>query len=104
MSKAVAKNVAGLGPPSILRAFPRCKLGQIRLAPPNNSNSTTILEIKKRLFGRFFISIVAGLGVEPSLWDYEPQVHRTLSRDFNKTQQQGCYCNKAIREKQAKHP
>jgi hypothetical protein len=24
--------------------------------------------------------IVAGLGVEPSLWDYEPHVHRTLSR------------------------
>jgi len=23
---------------------------------------------------------VAGLGVEPSLWDYEPHVHRTLSR------------------------
>lgn len=25
-------------------------------------------------------NIVAGLGVEPSLWDYEPHVHRTLSR------------------------
>ncbi len=25
-------------------------------------------------------NIVAGLGVEPSLRDYEPRVHRTLSR------------------------
>lgn len=28
--------------------------------------------------------IVAGLGVEPSLQDYEPRVHRTLSRDSKK--------------------
>ena len=29
-----------------------------------------------------FLLYVAGLGVEPSLWDYEPHVHRTLSRDL----------------------
>jgi hypothetical protein len=27
-----------------------------------------------------FLVYVAGLGVGPSLWDYEPHVHRTLSR------------------------
>ncbi len=39
----------------------------------------TLLKNGWKLFGIKF-DIVAGLGVEPSLRDYEPRVHRTLSR------------------------
>jgi hypothetical protein len=36
-------------------------------------------------------TIVAGLGVEPSLRDYEPHVHRTLSRAMLLIQQGAYY-------------
>ena len=46
-----------------------------------------LLRSKKRPFKKSFF-IVAGLGVEPSLRDYEPRVHRTLSRAVSE------YCSK----------
>ena len=69
----VDKTVAELGPPSPLRTFPRIARSESSIAIYYN------IEIKNLAFARFFI-YVAELGVEPSLWDYEPHVHRTLSR------------------------
>jgi hypothetical protein len=77
----LSRKCAGLGPPPLLRTFPR----RVAAARSESAFATTSTQpqyvgTKKSLVSDFFIPNVAGLGVEPSLRDYEPHVHRTLSR------------------------